>query len=438
MVKELVAVLNPKNTLKQGLAVSLYRNAFYLMVANVSTGASGLAFWLVAARFHDADTVGLASAAISAMLFLSTLGTLGLDYAIIRFLPRSANATAMINTSLTMGALAALVICGVFLAGLDLWSPVLLFVRRDVLLCSGFVLFSTAHTLYLIQTKTFVARRRAEFSLGQALCFNVVRVLLVVVLAFSFGAFGIASAWGGAAILALALGVVLFQPRLEAGYRPVPTMSGKVLNQLVRYSFTNYVSVMLWIAPGYLLPLLVANLVGPESNAYFYIAWSMANILFQVPLAVSSSLFAEGSCDERTLWQELVRSLKVTFLIVVPGVLLLCVFASRLLGWFDAEYAHHASGLLRILALSALPLSINCLYFVVERVGMKMGRVIALNAFVTGATMALSWVLLGRMGLAGAGIAWLSGQSVAALAVVLQFLVRRPWEEGRARRQLRP
>lgn len=424
--KGVTAIVGSARGLKAYVGASLYRNAIYLMTANVSTAASGLAFWLVTARLHDAETVGLASAAISAMLLLSTLGTLGLDYALIRFLPRSANATAMINTSLTMGAVAGVVICGVFVAGLGIWSPVLLFIRGDALLLTGFGAYTIAHTLYLIQTRTFVARRRAEFSLAQALVFNVLRVVLVVVLAYFFGVFGIASAWGVSAILALAVGIVLFQPRLEAGYRPVPSVSGKVLDQLVRYSFTNYISVMLWMAPGYILPLLVANLVGSESNAYFYIAWSMASILFQVPLGISSSLFAEGSSDERTLWRDLLRSLKFTFLIIVPGVLLLLLFSNRLLGYFGTTYADNAASLLRILAVSAIPLSINSLYFVVERVRMKMTRVIAVNAFVTVATLGLSWGLLTRMGLAGAGIAWLAGQSVAALAVLAVSLLRRP------------
>lgn len=424
-VKDLAAALTSRRKLQQLLAVPLYRNAIYLMAGNLLSGVVGLAFWFVAAKLHDADTVGLASACVSAMLLLSTLATLGLDYAIIRFLPGSADGRAMINTTLTVGGLASLGISLVFMAGLDLWSPVLLFLRGNPWLFVGFVAFTVAYTLYLIQFRTFVARRRAEFSLGQNVVFNVFRLGLLVALAFSFGTFGIVSAWGVAILLALAAGFFVFQGRLEAGYRPVPTIAGKVLRDLIRYSLTNYAAVILWMAPGYALPLIVANLVGTDANAYFYIAWSMANVLFQVPMSVSFSLFAEGSSDERALGQNVRRSLKLTFLIITPGILVFVFLGRRLLGFFEPGYSENAADLLRILALSAIPLTINYLYFVVERVRMRMTGVIVLNALATAGTLGVSWVLLPHIGLEGAGIAWISSQSVAALAVVLLFFVRR-------------
>lgn len=425
VVKGLVSAITSRRRLKQLLGTPLYRNALYLMAGSAMTGVFGLVFWLVAAKVHDAETVGLASAAISAMLLLSMLGTLGLDYAIIRFLPNAANPGAMINTSLTVGALAAAVMSVVFVAGTGLWSPVLVFLRRDPLLFVGFVIFTSCLTLFLIQTRTFVARRRAEFSLAQNVVFNTLRVGLLILMALWFGAFGIVSAWGVAVVMAFAFGILLFQPRLEPGYRPRPALVREVVGKLVHYSLNNYLAVMLWVAPGYILPLIVANLEGTEANAYFYIAWSVANVLFQLPLAISFSLFAEGSVDQSTLGRNVLKSLGLCLVVITPPIVLLAVFGRQLLGWFDPEYADNAASLLRILAISAVPLSINSIYFVVERVRMRMGRVIALNALVAAATLTLSRLLLPGMGLTGVGIAWVSSQSVAALAVIALFFLRR-------------
>jgi O-antigen/teichoic acid export membrane protein len=435
-MRRALASLISRRRLTQSLTMPLYRNALFILAGNALTGIVGLVFWMVAAKLHEAATVGLASATMSAMLLLSTLSTVGLDYAIIRFLPNSGNARAMINTSLTVGALVSVATSLIFVAGLSYWSPVLRFLRESPLLFSGFVVYTLGYTLYLIQSRTFVARRRAEFGLAQNVVFNVFRMGLLVLLAFSFGTFGIVSAWGGAIIVALAIGVFILQGRLEPGYRPSPAISGAVLGQLVRYSFTNYIAIMLWTAPGYVLPLLVANAVGPESNAYFYIAWSMANVLFQVPLAVSLSLFAEGSWDDQTLSRNVRKGLALAFLIVCPGMLLFALLGNRLLGYFQPEYADNAAGLLRVLAISAAPLTINSVYFMVERVRMRMSRVIAMNAFVTIATLGSSWVLLPRMGLVGAGIAWIASQSVAALVVVLGFWLRRPQPQEYERQEL--
>ncbi len=421
----MLAILSSPRRVRQQLAVPLYRNAIFLMASAAMNGIFGLTFWVLAAKFYDAPTVGLASAGISAMVLLATLGTLGLDYAIIRFLPRSANGTRMTNTTFTVGALAATVISLVFVAGLGLWSPVLIFIRSSALSIVGFVVFTAAQTVCFIQTRTFVARRRAEFSLAQSAIFNTLRVGMLGVMALWFGAFGVVSAWGISIVLTVGLGLLFFQPRLEANYVAVPTISGGTLHELIRYSFTNFAAAMLWTAPGYVLPLLVANLVGTESNAHFYIAWSMASILFQLPLAISFSLFAEGSCDEENLVRDVRRSLVFSLLAISPVILLLALFGKMLLGYFEPGYAENAADLLRLLTFSAIPVSINCIYFAVERVRMRMPRIVVMNAFLAVTTLALSWVLLPRMGINGAGIAWIASQSAAALAIVILHLRRR-------------
>jgi O-antigen/teichoic acid export membrane protein len=52
-----------------------------------------------------------------------------------------------------------------------------------------------------------------------------------------------------------------------------------------------------------------------------------------------------------------------------------------------------------------------------KRVEMRLKGVIALTAFVAIATLVLSYVLLPRMGIVGAGIAWLASQGIAALII---------------------
>lgn len=79
----------------------------------------------------------------------------------------------------------------------------------------------------------------------------------------------------------------------------------------------------------------------------------------------------------------------------------------------------NATGLLVILAISAAHLSLNRIYFGVKRVEMKMKRVVAFTAFIAVANLALSWVLLPPLGVLGAGVAWLSSQSVVAMIVMM-------------------
>ncbi len=75
-----------------------------------------------------------------------------------------------------------------------------------------------------------------------------------------------------------------------------------------------------------------------------------------------------------------------------------------------------------MLALSALPLAVNYLYFSVRRVQQRMAEVVAGAVWVLVTTLGLTIILLPRVGLPGAGIAWFTAQASLA-AVILGRLV---------------
>ena len=412
-----------RKTLRQQLRSPLYRNALFLMTNRGVTSVIGLVFWLLAAKLYLDKDVGLASAIISSVLLLSLIATMGLDYALIRFLPNAGrDSDALVNSCLTVAGLMSIVVALVFIAGISLWSPALLFLRQDPVLIGAFIVFTVGWTLYVLVSRTFVARRRAGYSLVQGIIFNIFRLILIIVLATFFAAFGIFAAWGIAVVVAVGIATLLLLPRVQAGYRPLPVIKRDVLNEMMRFSFANYVAILLWTAPILILPLMVLNLLGAESNAYFYIAWSIANILFSVPIAISLSLFTEGSHDEERLGRDTRRSLRLILLVIVPSVLLILLLGDKLLFLFDPAYAENATTLLWVLAFSAVPLSLNHIYFGVKRVQMRMKSVIGLTAFMAVATLVLSGILLPRMGILGAGIAWLSAQSAVALVIIMLWL----------------
>ena len=73
----------------------LYRNAYALALSTLSTSGLGILYWIVAARLYDAETVGLNSAAISTMMFVSGLAQLNLSDALGRFLPNTGKHTRL-------------------------------------------------------------------------------------------------------------------------------------------------------------------------------------------------------------------------------------------------------------------------------------------------------------------------------------------------------
>jgi len=362
-------------------------------------------FWIIVARFYPPEDVGTASAIISAMGLLALFSYLGLPEGLIRFLSSyGRNASPMINTVITIGTITSVLASAIFIAGLGFWSPALLFLR---------------------QNNVFVAERRASFALIKAIITGLLRLPLPIMLAVFFHSFGIFASWGISLAVAFFIGVFFLLPRVQPGYRPFFTVNKQVVKNILRFSMANYFATLFWSGAVMLLPIIVVNLLGAESNAYFYIAWSISSVLTITSSAVSASLLAEGSYDEGSLMLNTWRSLKMVFLILVPSIILLVVIADKLLLLFGGAYAENATTLLRILVVSAIPSAINVVYLAMKRVEKRLKVIVCLSAFSAVVTIGLTYVLLPSMGINGAGIAWLSSQGVIALGIVASFIKRR-------------
>ena len=263
----------------------------------------------------------------------------------------------------------------------------------------------------------------------QSLIGNLLKLGLVGLFAVFLTTTGIFISWVVALIVSLGIAMFLLLPRVYAGYRPrfaakllvKGSHEREMVKRTLHFSFANYAAVLLQSAPALILPALVANRLEVEDNAYFYIAWGMAGLLFAIPTGVSFSLFAEGSYDEKQLGRDTGRSLKIVFSLLVPAILVISLIADKLLLLFGEDYSDEGTWLLRILALSALPLAFNYVYFGAKRVEMKMKSVIGLNALSALATLGLSYVLLPSMGILGAGVAWLASQTAASLFTLKSF-----------------
>ena len=407
----------PIKWVRELLRVSLYRNAGYLMLASGINSLAGFVFWAVAARLYPAEGVGLAAAAISAIGLLALLSTLGMDYGLIRFLPGSGDkAKNILNSCFTLSGLVSVALAVIFLAGLKLWSPALLRIQQNPVFFISFVIFALAAVYRVFAERTFIAGRRAGFALTQGLVFNLLRFIPLVALAPLFNVFGIFASWGIGLGLAVIVSIPFLIPRVQPGYRPAPKIDRKSIGNMMHFSFANYGANIFWAIPILCLPLMVVNLLGAEANAYFYVGWALGYLLVSIPVTVSFSLFAEGSHSEEQLGHNIDRSLRL-LLVLVPVIAIVFLAGERVLALFGSAYAENATTLLWVLAVSAIPVGLNHTYFTVKRVQKRMRGVIGLSAFIAVVTMVLSYLLLPRVGIIGAGIGWLIPQAIVAVAI---------------------
>jgi O-antigen/teichoic acid export membrane protein len=413
-------------SLKDRVGDPLYRNSFFLMGNTVITTGLGFVFWMVVARYYDEYEVGVAAAIISAVSFLGLISSLGLETALIRFLPRSSEPAKLINSCLTVNGTVALLVAGIFLAGVNVFSPATAFVRENPMFILVFVVFAVVWPLSGTVDSVFIAKRRAEFNLAKSSIFSLLKIPLPIALAVSFHAFGIVSSWGIAAGIALLTAFALFLPRVQADYRPALRVDLSILRAIWRYSTGNYFATLLAAAPPLILPIMIVNLVSGQQNAYFYVAWMIAGLLQAIPVAVSQSLFAEGSHFEDRLAFNAWRAFKFAALLLVPAILVILLAGKWLLLIFGESYSSNAQTLLMILALSSVFTGVNSIYYTVLRVRGRIRELTALRAVIALVILTVSGLIVTRVGIVGIGYAWIGMQAVVSIYIILKVRSRLP------------
>lgn len=412
--------------LRRLLGTRLYANAFYLWANAVVTSASGLIFWVVVARLYDAEDVGLAAAAVSALMLLGVVSNLGLGLGLIRFLPEAGDrAGSLLNGSFTLGAFAATVIATIFLLGLPLWSPSLAFLREQPLQFVLYALFAIFVTVWSIQMQAFVALRRAEFVLLASAAGSVLKLGLPLALAAFLAPFTIVGAWASATVLGVAVSSFWLLRRAHAAYRPAINLKRWPTLNMLSYSFGNHISMLLLSAPDFVLPLIVVSRLGGEKGAYFYVAWAVSMVIVTVPVSLSLSLFSEGSHYRQRLHGDLWRALGPALVVSALAAGVLFFAADKLLLPFGGDYVREGKDVLRLLALAALPACVTSVYVGVERVRKAVRRLILISLLVAGITLGGGYALLPSMGVKGVAIAWLAAQCVAAAIATGQYFFER-------------
>jgi O-antigen/teichoic acid export membrane protein len=426
LINDIIGIATSRKKLEHHLRFPLYANSLYLLVNFGITAAFSFVFWFLAARFYTAEAVGLGSAAISAMMLLSAMSLLGLNFGLVRFLAGSGKkAPELINTCFTIGGAVSAVAAVIFLLGVSVWSPTLNFISHNSIYFISFVIFTVACITLSLSNYTFIAERRTGYVAMQGISVSLLKVILIVVMARFWGTFGISSSWGLSALFVAACSILVLQPRIRPGYRPIPVIKKEMVKTVFRYSFVNYLSDLLWQAPSYMLPIIVVNVLGAERNAYFYIAWAFGGILGSIPQATSLSLLAEGSYNQEQLVANVNRSIKITIVLLLPAIAIILLLGDKLLLLFGPEYSKNGTKLLWLMAIAGLPVSVNFIYISIKRVQKKLRGVLLLTAFTAVVTLVLSYVLLPESGLLGVGIAWLVAQGTAAVVICADWIRRR-------------
>lgn len=411
-----------RGEIEQHFKNPLFKNSYFLMITDISVSLFGFIFWIIVTRYYTPIEAGTAVAAISAALFIANLSGLGLGFGLIRYFSKWDDKQEIINSCFGLTGTSSIIFTAIFLAGLVYWSPKLLFIREEPRFLVSFITLTAIYSLFMIQNYIFIAARTAKLYLLQNLMFNIIRVPLPIML-LSFGLHGIILSWTIAVLVSFIVGCLLFVPMVELGYRPAIIINRDIIDKIIPYSFGNYIAGMLGSLPAMVLPLMTINILGPEKTAYYYMAYSVGSILSLVPIAVTTSLFAESSHDQRFFRPNIIKCTIFLTLLLIPATIGLLLLGNRVLSLFGESYSKNATMLLWLFGFSSFPFAVIQIYMTIQRVRLNIKPVIFINAFVASIIIFGSYVLMNKVGLIGIGIAWLSGMALTAF-IISFYLIR--------------
>jgi O-antigen/teichoic acid export membrane protein len=400
----------------------LARSSWALIATTALNALLGLAYWALAARLYDAEVVGAGAGAISAMMFVTSIGWLGLQFLLIRFVPVAGpRAAGLIRDTYVVAGVAGLVFGGVFLAAFAGLAG-LGYLAAGPLAIAVFLAGGLVWVVFSLQDPALIGLRRSFWVPVENAGFGALKAVLLVVAAGSGSAWAIFGSWvAAAAVFAVAVNFLMFR-RLLGPARATTSADGLPDSRgLRRFAAGQHGIAVVAAVPDTLVPLMVLGFLGPSSNAHYYAAWSIGFSLRLLAVNISSALLSEAARAEHDL-QPLVRSAaRLAAGVLLPLSLIALLGAEVIMSVFGPGY-EEGVGLLRIFAVSLLPFGLVTGILTIERVRQRNGLGLLVAGVATGVTIAADAILIPRLGVHGAGWGWLIGQMLAALIGLLVLM----------------
>jgi O-antigen/teichoic acid export membrane protein len=424
-----ISKVNLKLLIKQ--IISLFKQYFRmvfdagsLIVSQASAAGLGFFYWVVAARYYPQESVGLATAAISSMLFLGEIGLFGLTSVLVGQLSRKNHKTStLISTAL---------ILIIFTAGI----PALLFgltapklsmelgpISSSIwnLMLYGIGVVSTSACLIL--DFSTIGLGRGELQLWRNITFAVAKLVALIVAAVwvsSYSGMIIYGTWVTGSLLSLMLLLAYSFSKGVTFSDLIPDFT--LYRELRGLAVGHYALNLAANAPGMLLPILITILLSVSATASFYVAWMITSLILFVPSSLAIALYAATAKHPETGQSRMRFSLLLSFAFGIAANIAVFFLANPILTVFGETYVVQAGQVLKILALSVFPHTLLAHFVAKARIDEtpnKAAPVIWLGAILQFVFASIGAKLFGTIGFSSG---WLIGLSVLAIIVMPSVL----------------
>jgi O-antigen/teichoic acid export membrane protein len=414
----MITTLTTARQLRSLFKNTLFMNAMYLMLSTGVIAVSGLVFWIVVTHTHRAGDVGLATTLLSVSGLLSLLGLAGFDTTFVRFLPGTKRKNDYINSGFIVITIINVALATILGLALPLLSQHFLFLYSTWTF-AGFVFFTVVSSLNIVTNAVFLAFKQAQYILIINSLFSVCKILLPLIVTTG-NAETIFVLAGCAQLVGLVLSIAWM--RRAFAYRFTPTLHVEALRTVKKFSLSMYASSICNLLPPTILPLVVVYKLGSASAAYYYMAFTMASLLYTIGYASMQSAFAEGSHNQAAIGDYIKKASKIIAVVLLPAIAVTLLCSNLLLSIFGPAYAAHADWLLWLLAIGGLPVAVYSGFGAIFKVTKNLSGMVWMNIAYAVIIISASYMLIPVLGLAAIGWAWIIG-NLAACCIGAFFLI---------------
>jgi O-antigen/teichoic acid export membrane protein len=367
------------------------------------------------------------------MSLLGTIGVFGLGTVLIGELPRRKPRAGLVSAALLTSGIGSILLGVVFAIVAPLLSGRFEDILGEPIEAITFVVGVALSAVSTVFDCATIGLLRGGVQLSRNFIFAVVKMLALPIIALvlrdQFG-IGISLSWVIGIATSLFISAVWLRFR---GSPIIPRPDWAVLRALGKTALAhNWLNLAIAV-PVMLIPVLVTVVVSPSANAAFYVAWMLTSFLSALPVALSTVLFAVAAAEPHKISKKLRFSFKLSMLIGLPGVLVLCLSAHFVLSLFGRGYAREATFPLWLLSLAYIPGLPKTFYIAVCRAAGRISRAAVVLTTFAAIEIAAAGVGGWLDGLKGLSIALLAETVLEGLATTPAVL-RSAMGHGRHRR----
>ena len=389
-----------------------------LVAVSLLNALVGFLFWWLATQYFEPAAVGIAAAAVSAMVLLGRIAVLGLGMALIGELPRMPSARAsLILTALIASGCVGVALAGAFALVVPLLAPELTPMTASV---SAIWIFAVGVALTAIATivdQVLIGLLRDGLQLMRNLIFSVAKLaaLSLAGLWLLDDPVVVYSAWtAGIAVSLAAMGAVGWRSGVMDAILP---LAWGRLRSLAWGASAHHALNIARFAPASLMPIAAAAILSPADGAALFISLMIANYVNVVGQSATLTLYAVGARAPDQLSRQLRVTMTVSVVSAVIGSAALALAGRQVLELFGPAYAAAGYPAIAILTLRAFPLLVKDHWIAIKRVERGVGTAALLSW--AGVVLQVAFAVIGaqQAGLLGLSIGWLAALVIETIVV---------------------